>query len=78
MDSVPIYLSRASTVFNNIIYALTIPAERFPPHSRAVGVPGITVTPRQIIEALYVPFLPSFVPPLFFFASKKSSRPAFQ
>ncbi|KAI5477716.1 hypothetical protein MNV49_005999 [Pseudohyphozyma bogoriensis] len=52
MDNVPIYLSRASTVFNNIVYAVTLPADKFPKHSRTVNVPGITVTPRQIVEAL--------------------------
>ncbi|ORY88974.1 hypothetical protein BCR35DRAFT_288247 [Leucosporidium creatinivorum] len=52
MDTVPIYLSRASTVFRNIVHALVMPAEKFPSYSRTVGVPGITVTPRQIVEAL--------------------------
>lgn len=52
MDTVPIYLSRASTVFRNIVHALIMPAEKFPSYSRTVGVPGITVTPRQIVEAL--------------------------
>lgn len=52
MDAVPIYLSRASTVFRNIIHALLLPAEAFPSYSRTVGVPGITVTPRQIVQAL--------------------------
>ena len=52
MTSVPIYLSRASTVFANIAYALTMDAAKFPSYSRTVNVPGITITPRQIVEAL--------------------------
>ncbi|KAL8292341.1 hypothetical protein RQP46_001807 [Phenoliferia psychrophenolica] len=52
MSSVPIYLSRASTVFANIAYALAMPAAKFPSYSRTVNVPGITIVPRQIVEAL--------------------------
>ncbi|KAM0755428.1 NAD(P)-binding protein [Meredithblackwellia eburnea MCA 4105] len=52
MDTVPIYLSRASTVFRNIAYALTMDQTKFPKFSRTVNVPGITVTPRQIVDAL--------------------------
>lgn len=52
MDSMPIWLTRASTVFSNLAYALVMDGSKFPTYSRSVNLPGISVTTRQIIEAL--------------------------
>jgi hypothetical protein len=49
-----VYLSRAKTVFRNIVWGLCMPEENFKYGigSRSVNIPGITVTTRQIIDAL--------------------------
>jgi hypothetical protein len=50
----PVYLSRAKTVFRNIVWGVCMPESNFSlgSGSRSINIPGITVTPRQIIEAL--------------------------
>jgi len=54
LDNMPVYLSRAKTVFRNIVWGLCMPEDNFKygSGSRSVNIPGITVTPRQILEAL--------------------------
>ncbi|CED85198.1 Putative NAD-dependent epimerases [Phaffia rhodozyma] len=54
LDNFPLYLSRVSTVIHNFIHVLSLPASAFPSYSRTVNFPGITVTTRDIIEALAV------------------------
>lgn len=39
-------------VIHNFIYAVSLPASVFPTHSRTVNLPGITTTPRLILDAL--------------------------
>lgn len=48
----PVYLSRAKTVFRNIVWGLCMPEANFKTAQRSINIPGITVTPRQIIAAL--------------------------
>ena len=48
----PVYLSRVSTIIHNFVYALSLPTSAFPSHSRTVNLPGITTTPRLILDAL--------------------------
>ncbi|KAM0745880.1 NAD(P)-binding protein [Meredithblackwellia eburnea MCA 4105] len=52
MTGTPIYVSRSSTVFRNIAYAVVMDSSKFPSHSRTVNLPGFTVTPKGIVEAL--------------------------
>ena len=54
----PVYLSRTKTVIRNIVWAFCMPESRFPKgEGRSINLPGIKITPRQILEALWV-FLP--------------------
>lgn len=49
----PVYISRTKTVIRNIAYAMCMPTSQFKPGvSRTINLPGIKITPRQIIEAL--------------------------
>lgn len=52
LEAIPFWLTRASTVFNNLAYALVMDGKKFPTYSRSVNLPGISITTRQIIEAL--------------------------
>ncbi|WVQ82275.1 hypothetical protein IAT38_004403 [Cryptococcus sp. DSM 104549] len=53
LDDMPTWLSRTKTVVRNIAYAMCMPEENFKEgESRSINIPGIKVTPRQIIEAL--------------------------
>lgn len=54
LDDMPVYLSRAKTVFRNIVWGLCMPEENFKygKGDRSINIPGISVTPRQIIQAL--------------------------
>lgn len=53
LDNLPVYLARTKTVVRNIAYALCMSEEglvkRF---SRTVNLPGISITPRDILNAL--------------------------
>lgn len=54
IDGMPVYLSRAKTVFRNIVWGLCMPEENFKygKGDRSINIPGITVTTRQILDAL--------------------------
>lgn len=52
MDSLGVHVTSVKTVVHNIIFSSTVPASSFEPHSRTINLPGITTTPRKIIEAL--------------------------
>lgn len=51
-----VYLSRTKTVIRNIVWGMCMPEENFKKAGgwRSINVPGITITPRRILEALYV------------------------
>ncbi|KAK4685884.1 hypothetical protein P7C73_g4257, partial [Tremellales sp. Uapishka_1] len=52
-DNLPVYLSRTKTVIRNIAWGMCMPASRFTGEKgRSINVPGISVTPRQILDAL--------------------------
>lgn len=54
VDGMPVYLTRAKTVFRNIVWGLCMPEDnfRFGKGDRSINIPGITVTTRQILAAL--------------------------
>ena len=53
LDNLPVYLARTKTVVRNILFALALPQDKFAKRlSRTFNLPGITITPRQILEAL--------------------------
>ncbi|ORY32634.1 hypothetical protein BCR39DRAFT_523291 [Naematelia encephala] len=53
LDEMPVYVSRTRTVVRNIAYAMCMPENQFKKgESRSINLPGIKVTPRQIIDAL--------------------------
>ncbi|KAL1405533.1 hypothetical protein Q8F55_009171 [Vanrija albida] len=52
LDEIPHYLSRAKTVFRNIVWGMAMPESNFKYGHRSINIPGITITPRQIIAAL--------------------------
>lgn len=54
LDNMPVYLSRAKTVFRNIVWGLCMPEEniKLGKGDRSINIPGIRVTPRQILAAL--------------------------
>jgi nucleoside-diphosphate-sugar epimerase len=53
MDTMPVYLTKASTAIRNIAYALCMPESKFKPGlGRSVNMPGISISPRGIINAL--------------------------
>lgn len=55
LDTMAVYLSKTSTVVRNIAYALCMPESKFKPGmGRSINLPGIKITPRNILEALYV------------------------
>jgi len=55
LDTMAVYLSKTSTVVRNIAYALCMPESKFKSGmGRSINLPGIKITPRNILEALYV------------------------
>ena len=49
----PVFLSRTKTVVRNIAWAMCMPESNFKPEdARVVNIPGIKITPRQILQAL--------------------------
>lgn len=54
IDGMPVYISRAKTVFRNIVWGLCMPAENFKygKGDRSINIPGIKITTRQILDAL--------------------------
>lgn len=52
LSKFPVYLSNTRTIIHNFIHALGLPPSAFPAHSRTVNLPGITTTPRLILDAL--------------------------
>ncbi|BEJ11115.1 hypothetical protein CspHIS471_0105370 [Cutaneotrichosporon sp. HIS471] len=54
LDNMPVYLSRAKTVFRNIVWGLCMPPQnlKYGKGDRSINIPGIRVTPRQILAAL--------------------------
>ncbi len=47
-----LWISSPSTVLENFVIAKDIPADKFPRYSRAVNLPGFTVTVKEQVEAL--------------------------
>jgi len=48
-----VYISRTRTVVRNIAYALCMPESNFVPGlGRSIILPGIRITPRDILNAL--------------------------
>lgn len=52
LETTKLWISSPSTVLENFVIAKDIPAEKFPKYSRAVNLPGFTVSVKQQIEAL--------------------------
>jgi hypothetical protein len=48
----PVWLASTTTTVQNLMLARTIPADKFFPHTRAVCLPGFTVTVRSMIQSL--------------------------
>ncbi|KAG6896044.1 hypothetical protein C0992_010730 [Termitomyces sp. T32_za158] len=48
----PLWLASPQVTITNLVHAKHIPAEKFPPHTRVVCVPGFTATVRDEILAL--------------------------
>lgn len=53
MDKMPFYVSRSKTVTRNIAWAMCMPESNFVQgQGRTINIPGIKITPRQIVQAL--------------------------
>lgn len=53
LDTLAFYVSRTKTVVRNIAYALCLDDGGFKARgSRTINLPGIRITPRQILQAL--------------------------
>lgn len=53
LDTMAVYISRTRTVVRNIAYALCMPESNFVPGlGRSIILPGIRITPRDILNAL--------------------------
>lgn len=51
-DGFEAWLCSPRTLVANLVHALTLPRDRLPPHARQVLLPGITVSVREMLEAL--------------------------
>ncbi|KIR55878.1 NAD-dependent epimerase/dehydratase [Cryptococcus gattii Ru294] len=53
LDNMPFWCSRTKTVVRNIAYAMCMPESNFKEgEGRSINIPGIKISPRQIIDAL--------------------------
>ncbi|KZT54608.1 NAD(P)-binding protein [Calocera cornea HHB12733] len=52
IDSMRIWVGSPKAVVRNIVYTITVPAEKYPKHHRSINIPGITITTREILNAL--------------------------
>jgi len=52
LDSMRIWVGSPKGVVRNIVYTITVPAEKYPKHHRSINIPGITITTREILNAL--------------------------
>ncbi|GAC96642.1 nucleoside-diphosphate-sugar epimerase [Pseudozyma hubeiensis SY62] len=52
LESTLLWISSPSTVLENFVIAKDIPADKFPRYSRAVNLPGFTVSVKDQVEAL--------------------------
>jgi hypothetical protein len=53
LDTMGCYVTRFKTVIRNIAYAICMPESNFKKgESRSINLPGIKVTPRQMLQAL--------------------------
>ncbi|RSH80722.1 hypothetical protein EHS25_007058 [Saitozyma podzolica] len=53
LDTMGCYVTRFKTVIRNIAYAICMPESKFKKgESRSINLPGIKVTPRQMLQAL--------------------------
>lgn len=53
LDQMGLYITKVSTVIRNIAYAGVVPDSVFKKgESRSVNLPGVKITPRQILQAL--------------------------
>jgi hypothetical protein len=48
----PFYFTSTNTVVYNLLFALSIPASKFPAHSRTLNLPSCTTTTRKLLAAL--------------------------
>jgi len=52
LDNMRIWVGSPKAVVRNIVYTITVPAEKYPKHHRSINIPGITITTREILNAL--------------------------
>lgn len=52
LEKTLLWISSPSTVLENFVIAKDIPAEKFPNYSRAINLPGFTVSVKEQVEAL--------------------------
>jgi hypothetical protein len=53
LDNMPVYITKVSTVIRNIAFAGVVDDAVFNKgESRSVNLPGVSITPRQILKAL--------------------------
>ncbi|KAJ1030532.1 hypothetical protein NDA16_001441 [Ustilago loliicola] len=52
LEQTLLWISSPSTVLENFVIAKDIPADKFPKYSRAVNLPGFTVSVKEQVEAL--------------------------
>lgn len=52
LETTQLWISSPSTVLENFVIAKDVPADKFPKYSRAVNLPGFTVSVKEQVEAL--------------------------
>ena len=53
LDKMPVYITKVSTVIRNIAFAGVMDDSSFRKgEPRSVNLPGVSITPRQILQAL--------------------------
>lgn len=53
VEQYPLYCTKVTTVLRNIAYAGCMPEDRFPKgEGRSINLPGVRVTPKQMLAAL--------------------------
>lgn len=51
LESTLFWISSPSTVLENFVIAKNVPADKFPKYSRAINLPGFTVSVKEQVEA---------------------------
>ncbi|EJU05678.1 NADP-binding protein [Dacryopinax primogenitus] len=52
IDNMRIWIGSPKAVVRNLVYTITVPAGKYPKHHRSINIPGITITTRDILNAL--------------------------